>query len=53
MDSIRTHCLVTFASAEDTAAATAVLQGLVWPPTNNSKLSVQFVTRQDVVRSPA
>ncbi|XP_035531658.1 apoptotic chromatin condensation inducer 1b [Morone saxatilis] len=42
IDKIKSHCFVTYATAEEAVATRAALHGVKWPPSNPKVLSVDF-----------
>jgi len=48
MDAIKTHCYVSFSNNAAASAAAAALNGIRWPTTSTSVLSVRAATDQEV-----
>ncbi|XP_061133466.1 apoptotic chromatin condensation inducer 1b [Syngnathus typhle] len=48
IDKIKSHCFVTYASAEEAAATRESLHGVKWPQSNPKVLSVDFCEQDEV-----
>uniref|UniRef100_A0A6V7QRY9 SAP domain-containing protein n=1 Tax=Ananas comosus var. bracteatus TaxID=296719 RepID=A0A6V7QRY9_ANACO len=48
MDHIKTHCYVTYSSAEEAIATRNAVYNLQWPPNGGNHLIAEFVDPQDV-----
>ncbi|XP_077961745.1 apoptotic chromatin condensation inducer 1b isoform X2 [Gasterosteus aculeatus] len=48
IDKIKSHCYVTYATAEEAAATRAALHGVKWPPSNPKVLSVDFCEQNEL-----
>uniref|UniRef100_A0A8C4EAK1 Apoptotic chromatin condensation inducer 1b n=1 Tax=Dicentrarchus labrax TaxID=13489 RepID=A0A8C4EAK1_DICLA len=48
IDKIKSHCFVTYATAEEAVATRAALHGVKWPPSNPKVLSVDFCEQDEL-----
>ncbi|XP_029310815.1 LOW QUALITY PROTEIN: apoptotic chromatin condensation inducer 1b [Cottoperca gobio] len=48
IDKIKSHCFVTYATAEEAVATRAGLHGVKWPPSNPKVLSVDFCEQDEL-----
>jgi len=50
MNSVRSHCYVTYKTVEQAKATREAVYNLMWPPANKSRLIAEFSTEEEALR---